>query len=267
MQHVKYWVGLAAPLALIGVGPAWAEQSASPPAPEASGVNEPHPTRQLESEIEEYPGPNDGVRQEGVVDTRIPEAIHPAPRAPSKSERPHAAPSARPSSGGASTATLGTIDPREVQRVFGSDARVIPLASLDAARITQLQLRLRELGHYHGTVDGVAGPQTKAALLALARAQFTLKQRLLQQEQLTSDLAEQLGVAEQKPSGEPFLRDDADPSMRRNAPPVPPGGAPLPPPGIAPLPTPSSFGPSGTAPRGTAPSAGGAMPTPTPPAP
>jgi hypothetical protein len=260
MKHVKFWVGLAAPLALLGVAPALAQQTASPPAPAPSGVNESNQTRGLESEIEEYPGPNDGVRREGDGETRIPEEIHSAPRAPSMKQRPRAASPAspaRPSSSDGAKAAAGRIDPSEVQRVFGSDTRLIPLASLDATRVTTLQMRLRELGHYQGPVDGVLGPKTKAALQAHARSQFALKQRLLQQDQLTSDLADQLGVAAQQPGGEPFLRDGMDPSMRRGTPLLPPGGAPLPPPGIAPLPTPSSsppgIGPSGTPPRGTTP--------------
>jgi hypothetical protein len=257
MKHAKFWVGLAAPLTLLGSAPALAQQTVSPPAPATSGVNESNQTRGLESEIEEYPGPSDGVRQEGDAETRIPEKMHSAPRAPSMTERPHAASPASSSSSASPKAAPGRIDPSEVQRVFGSDARVIPLASLDAARMTALQTRLRELGHYQGPVDGVLGPKTKAALHAYARAQFTLKQRLLQQDQLTSDLVEQLGVPAQQPGGEPFLRDDADPSMRRRTPLLPPGGAPLPPPGIAPLPTPSSsppsMGPSDDPPRGTTP--------------
>jgi hypothetical protein len=277
MKHVKFWVGVAAPLALLGAAPALAQQTGSPQAPAQGGANESNQTRGLESEIEDYPGPSDGVRQEGA-ETRIPEEMHPAPRAPSQTVRPHAASPASPARPGSSAdpqAAAGRIDPSEVQRVFGSETRVIPLSSLDAPKLTALQMRLRELGHYQGPVDGVLGPKTKAALEAYARAQFTLKQRLLQQDQMTSDLAEQLGVADRQPSSEPFLRDDAGPSMRRGTPLLPPGGAPLPPPGIAPLPTPSSsppprIGPSGTVPGGTMTPGGTPSPrssAPTPPRP
>jgi hypothetical protein len=256
MQHVKFWIGIVTPLVL-GVGPVWAQQALPPQAPNRDS-NEANQTRQLEGEIEDYPGPNDGVRDE-PDNTRIPEEIRPAPDHGS-SLRPHAASPASPA--GPGSGAISSIDPSEVQRVMGRDAGVIALASLEPARVTRMQERLRELGFYQGTVDGRVGPKTRAALAAYARAQFTLKQRLLQQNQLTTDLARQLGV-EASPAGErgePFLRDDTGPSMRRDTPLLPPGGAPIPPPGIAPLPTPSSM-PSALPPRS------GSTPPAPPPAP
>jgi hypothetical protein len=257
MRHVNFWIGLMAPALALGVSPALAQQTA--PTPDPRGMNESNQTRELENEIEEYPGPNDGVREEGA-EMRIPEKIRPTPE-PRQSTRPHAASPAspmRPDSGGSSS-----IDPGEVQRVMGRDIGVVALASLDSARVTRMQLRLRELGHDPGPIDGVVGPQTRAALEAYGRAQFTLKQRLLRQDQLTSDMAQQLGVdgSRAAPSGEPFLRDDLGPSMRQDTPLLPPGGAPLPPPDIAPLPTPSS------APSSPPRARGGSTPATPPPAP
>lgn len=243
MKHMRFRIAYLAPLAL-GIGTAVAQQPTPPTG--AGSADEANQTRRLESEIEQYPGPNDGVRAED--DARIPEQIQPAPKQPSQAPRPHAATPPRPqrSGGGASSA----VDPSEVQRVMGSDVSVIELASLDPDRVTRLQTRLAELGHYQGPIDGVVGPQTRAALAAYARAQFTLKQRLIQRDQLTSDLARQLGVDARPPAegSEPFLRDDTNRSPRKDAPLLPPGGAPLPPPGMAPLPTPSSM-PSSPPPR------------------
>jgi hypothetical protein len=253
MKHLTFRVACLAPLMLFGIGPAIAQQPMPPTGP--GGADEANQTRQLENEIEQYPGPNDGVR--GDDETRIPEQIRPAPKQRSQATRPPAASPPAPTQSG--SAVSSAIDPGEVERVMGSDAGIISLNLLDRARVVRLQTRLSELGHYQGPVDGVVGPKTRAALEAYARAQFTLKQRLIRNDQLTSDLARQLGVDARGPGegNEPFLKDETDPSLRKDAPLLPPGGAPLPPPGMAPLPTPSSMPSSPPPPR----------PSSTPPAP
>jgi hypothetical protein len=272
---MRLCIGLAAPLALLlGLAPAVAQQTVPPPSPESSGVSEADQTRELEREIEAYPGPRDGMPEENgaasPADTRIPEQINPAPRKPGLMP-----PASSPKAGqpGASR-----IEPSEVQRVFGSDVNIVALSSLQPAQVTRLQARLHELGHYQGVVDGVAGPQTRAALQAYARAQLSLKQRLLEQNQLTTDMAEQLGVQEGPPRDpDPSFRDGADsprtpshtgPGMRRDAPLLPPGGVPMSPPGVTPLP-PSGGPPMPTPSSAPSPSRGAtpvAPPT-TPPSP
>lgn len=154
------------------------------------GVN---PVRELEAEIEDYPTPSDSIADEEK--TRIPEAIdtrarsgQPAPAAPGSRRAP------------------APIERSEVERVMGRDARLLDLGTLDVAQVTLLQQRLRERGHYLGRIDGVAGPQTRAAVLSAARERFQLARRLLQQGQVTSDLAAMIGIS----GVTPIERDPAE---------------------------------------------------------
>src|SRR6266511_573053 len=108
MRHVKFWIGLMAPLVL-GTSPALAQQVVPQQSPDPGGTDETNQTRKLEREIEDYPGPNDGMRDQ-AEDTRIPEEKAPKQ---SPSPRPQAASPARPSSSPSSA-----IDPSEVERVM-----------------------------------------------------------------------------------------------------------------------------------------------------
>lgn len=86
------------------------------------------------------------------------------------------------------------IDPAEVQKVFGSDVSLIDLASLDNEQVKLLQQQLQERGHYRGGVDGIVGPKTRAALTALLAEQYSLEQRLVNQGQITAEIASSLGI-------------------------------------------------------------------------
>jgi peptidoglycan hydrolase-like protein with peptidoglycan-binding domain len=181
----------------------------------ADAVNE---TRQLEAEIEEYPGPTDGVTTES--DTRIPEEIHPPPKKTTKARAKASSPGTAATAGTAQGRAVMSIDAREVQRVFGQDSSVLSLATLDAASVTRLQTRLRDLGHYLGEIDGVMGPKTRAALDAVIADQFRLSKRLLQQNQLTTDFANQLGL-DGANSGVPTKPASTQPPTGASPPPAP----------------------------------------------
>lgn len=193
MQRSMIRVGWLTPMAWVALAAGVA--SAQQVTQKSDSVSE---TRSLEAEIEEYPGPTEQAVDES--DTRIPEQIQPAPKKPKTRPLPVKAPAAASpaspafSAGAAAGQASTGIDAREVQRVFGQDTDVIDLTTLDAAQVTRLQTRLHELGHYLGVVDGIAGPQTRAALQAVIADQFALSKRLLQQGRMTTELAGQVGI-------------------------------------------------------------------------
>jgi hypothetical protein len=153
-----------------------AEGSSTQAAPER--VN---PARRLEAEIEDYPAPPAAAADDTAA--RIPEVVE-EPAAP----RGDAAPEPRPDS------ASGAIDPSQVQRVLGKSSTIVPLSALDPTQVTLLQQRLRERGLYLGRIDGIAGPQTRAAVQAFLRERFVFERRLLEQGQVTNELAELVGI-------------------------------------------------------------------------
>lgn len=117
---------------------------------------------------------------------------HAEPAAPAPSARPsaaEAAPSRRNPNG------LAAVEPSEAQKVFGVDAAVVDLKRLSLAQVASLQQTLRQRGHYRGPIDGLMGPKTRAAMTALLVEQFALEQRLLDQDQITDQLASRMGVS------------------------------------------------------------------------
>jgi putative peptidoglycan binding protein len=88
----------------------------------------------------------------------------------------------------------GMIDPTQIQKVFGTDATLVDLKSLGTDETRRLQQSLKDRGLYQGTVDGVFGPQTRAALSALISQQYALNQRLINQGQITGPVATSIGL-------------------------------------------------------------------------
>ncbi len=95
---------------------------------------------------------------------------------------------------GATDKTRAAIDPSVVQRVFGMDAALVDMGSLNTEDVKRLQQSLKDRGHYPGQVDGVVGPQTRAGLNAVVAQQFALTRRLINQGQITGQLAESMGL-------------------------------------------------------------------------
>jgi peptidoglycan hydrolase-like protein with peptidoglycan-binding domain len=101
------------------------------------------------------------------------------------------------STGGSANAQMSapqSIDPSQIQKVFGTDATLIDLKSLNTEDVRQLQQTLQQRGHYRGELDGVVGPQTRAALRAVLAEQFALNQKLINQGQLTEQVASSVGI-------------------------------------------------------------------------
>jgi hypothetical protein len=104
-----------------------------------------------------------------------------------------------PSAGRSIDSTRASIDSSEVQRVFGMDAALVDINSLNSEDAKKLQQALKDRGHYQGQVDGVVGPQTRAALNAVVAQQFALTRRLINQGQITSQFAESMGLEDITP--------------------------------------------------------------------
>jgi len=154
------------------------DPAASPQTP-ADPAHDPATTRALHPRITDrlksYP-------QEPAAQTRTPEAVQQSEaQNPNRQEQQMGA-------------TSRAIDPSEVQKVFGKQASVVDIKSLDSQEIESLQQRLKTLGFYKGKVDGLAGAQTRAAIGRMVHSQFVMAQRLLQAGAMPSQLASALGV-------------------------------------------------------------------------
>lgn len=95
------------------------------------------------------------------------------------------------------------IDPAQMQRVLGTDAALLDLASATRQQVLQLQQQLQKRGVYSGNLDGLPGPQTRAAISHLLARQHALSQRLLEQGRITGQLAASLGATPGAPSPVP----------------------------------------------------------------
>jgi hypothetical protein len=86
------------------------------------------------------------------------------------------------------------INSADVQKVFGMDVALVDLKALGPEQIKHLQQTLLDRGHYRGPVDGVVGPKTRSALTAMLAEQFAMNQRLINQGQITEQLASTIGL-------------------------------------------------------------------------
>jgi hypothetical protein len=119
------------------------------------------------------------------------------------------------------------INSAEVQKVFGMDTTLVELKSLNRDQIKHLQQTLLERGHYRGPIDGIAGTKTRSGLTAMLAEQFAMNQRLINQGQITRQLASTLGLED---SGRtPVAGVDSEPNPRAPVtPPAQPSSVPPP---------------------------------------
>jgi hypothetical protein len=210
----------------LGFAPAvFAADPQTPPDPAAAPQTPPDPTNDPATARALHPRISDTLKsytQEPASQTRRPEAVQQSATGETGVQKPQ-----RPD--GQSSSGTRPIDPSEVQKVFGQQASVVDLKSLDSQEIESLQQRLKTLGFYKGDIDGIAGPQTRAALGSMVQSQFTLAQRMIQQGAMPSQLAAALGIGPvdiQPTSGvsEPGDRDPMPPQLMppQQSLPVPP---------------------------------------------
>lgn len=77
----------------------------------------------------------------------------------------------------------------QVQNTSGQDAST-QLSALDQEQVRDLQMQLQQKGHYQGQVDGVVGPQTRAALQRF----FNGQARMAAQGQLDDSALQLFGI-------------------------------------------------------------------------
>ncbi|HKO93116.1 MAG TPA: peptidoglycan-binding domain-containing protein [Polyangiaceae bacterium] len=127
------------------------------------------------------------------------------------------------------------INSADVQKVFGMDTTLVELKSLNREQIKHLQQTLLERGHYRGPVDGLIGPKTRSGLTAMLAEQFAMNQRLINQGQITGQMASTLGL--DSGSRTPVSGVDSEPNPRA---PVTPPAQPVSPPAQPGSPPPSN---------------------------
>lgn len=86
------------------------------------------------------------------------------------------------------------------------------LSALSQEQVRELQVRLQERGYYQGEIDGVIGPQTRAALSRF----FSRRAQLVQQGQLTESALSAFGL--ESSEIQPVRGTDPQPSTSQRGP-------------------------------------------------
>jgi hypothetical protein len=180
------------------------------------------PTTQSDPNMRGTPDTRAETRQDDV--NMMADPVAPAPSAQpsttqnSRTQNSQTDPNSWNQNAGTGTSNRSqSIDPAQVQKVFGSDTALIDLKSLDTSQVRSLQQTLQARGHYHGPIDGVMGPQTRSGLSAMIAQQSALNQRLISQGQITDQVAASLGVqtSEVTPVSGVDNSGNAQPSQQR----------------------------------------------------
>jgi hypothetical protein len=127
---------------------------------------------------------------------------------------------------GMGTGLQQPINSAEVQKVFGMDTTLVELKSLNRDQVKHLQQTLLDRGYYRGPVDGLVGPKTRSGLTSMLAEQFAMNQRLINQGQITKQLATTLGI--DSDGRTPVSGVDSEPNPRAPTTPAQPQSAPAP---------------------------------------